>query len=632
MSDKYINSFIIKNAGNQEQEVRIKIPLEQVEGARDLKDEAEATARKLASLKEELEYQEDMLTAQGIILKETIPGTYSIREVAGGLDIYDNSLAEVKKVKGNTIAIENLIPAYKSSEITEHGLKFTSNLDGSITVARVNGDGQLGSVHLTDTFSLPAGTYYFNGKAPNVNSYYCYIHCEDSSFNNNIVTSQGTFTLSRTFVVSLAFYSPGSNQVESCTFYPKLVRGNEEKPFIKSFDGLKSTTFSGIRSTGKNFCKPVSYRVRRGKEEFGPRINGNRPWDGCSLAFRMTPNNVYDYFSYDSAETEKNNSGWLAINNDEVTFKAPQYTGFSIDVPCVEGKTYCFSVNKSSTDKVQVTLSFFKEDGSFISFSGGGGFPHRAEMAPSGAKWLCCTIRCLPEAAHTPITVGKFQLEEGVTTPTPYEPYKESVLKFSKTELGWGDEIDFEKQQIIRKSYFTLFKGVDSERWQSYAAGASFGKLGAITMNFNDWKNTAPIGERRVTNIITSLPFPVKFVSDWYAADQYYNTDGGQFPAILAYRVSAASPVTGFVFYQIMEFLGFTDIEDFKTYLSTNPVAVCLVTEESLTTTSFATDNEYRVFEGGTEQVIGNDAAQWGTDLTLTQEYIVKPRGGSDGN
>ena len=607
MSKKYINSFIIKNAGNQEQEVRIKIPLEQVEGASDLKNEADATARKLASLKEELEYQEDILTAQGVIFKETITDTYNIREVANGYNIYDGSLAEVKKVEGKTIVSENLIPAYKSSEITGYGLKFTPNSDGSVTVTRVEEGKTAGRVHLTNTFILPAGTYYFNGKAPNINSSYYYIHCNDSSFNHQIITSQGTFTLSKAFTVSLAFYSPGSSQVESYTAYPMLVRGEEAKPFVKSFEGLKSTTFNGIRIVkSKNLLKPAPGRTEIIGGEGWPRGEFTlRPWNGNTIAFKFSASNVIDPPNGAANET-------ISIDNESgiVSFKASWSMGFLMDASVIGGKTYCFSTHYyTDSQNMRMAISWYDKMGRYISHTPKESTYYVTGTAPLNAAWAGCCIqtrskKSSDESSPTfTLRVGKFQLEEVLNnqaTPTDYVPYEEEIYNFPKVELGWGDEIDFEKQQIVSYTKEYIFDG--SENWG-----------GDGTSNFH----------------LKGLKMP-KMPVDGKSSQWLYK---------LAYQTGEDCVfVDGGMFYTSSHLTDSfnKNLENWKAYLQSNPLTIRYQISDPIvipfSPTQIAAGNEYRVFEGGIEQIIGNDAAPWGADLTLAQEYIVKPRGGSDGN
>lgn len=607
MSEKYINSFIIKNAGDQEQEVKIKIPLEQVEGANALKNEAEATASKLASLKEELEYQEDVLAAQGVIFKKTIPGTYSIREVADGLDIYNNSLAEVKKVEGKTIKNKNLIPyPYTYDEYcskvettkTVNGITFTDNGDGMIIVN--------GTATADAEFMLKGGwtgneidyeTCMVSGIPAGASreTYYLYM-----IQTGNVITEPTKVTYLTAKNQRYKIVVKSGTKVDNIVFKPMINVGEIALPFEPYFKGLKSSSFSGIKSTGKNLCKPMSQRTHR---DIGA-WNVPRKWDGNTVVFEMSPN----YY----APNEN-----ISINGDYITFKPKAGSGYGMafDMPCIVGKTYTISVGYSSVDW-RSNYGTYDKDGNL----------KRSSQATTvtineGEVWLIWDIA--PVEQNTEITIGDIQVEYGDAA-TEYEPYKESVLNFPETELREGDEIDFEKQQIIRKSYTLELTG--EERWMTTKG---YNRQNAYIQNVN-------------------LPFQIINCIGtenmiWVAAgdiDSFYQ-DNSSYNKTVATTIYNGSPM----FYNIFPNLGFDgvqDLESLKQYLKNrkiagNPITIHYVVTNSQETVPFSSTqitagNEYRVFEGGTEQVIGNDAAQWGVDLTLTQEYIVKPGGGSDGN
>lgn len=611
MSEKYINSFIIKNAGEQEQEVRIKIPLEQVEGASTLKNEAEATARKLASLKEELEYQEDLLTAQGVILKETIPGTYSIREVAGGLDIYDNSLAEVKKVEGKTIKSKNLIPyPYTYDEYcskvettkTVNGITFTDNGDGMIIVN--------GTATADVEFMLKGGwtgneidyeTCMVSGIPTGASreTYYLYM-----IQTGNVITEPTKVTYLTAKNQRYKIVVKSGTKVDNIVFKPMINVGETALPFEPHFKGLKSSSFSGIKSTGKNLCKPVSMRERK---SIGLRGQGSpRPWDGNTLAFKMSAADVYD----EVKSTDLNSNEALVVNEDgTVTFKASYATGLAIDAPCIGGKTYCFSVGYSSTPNIRVGIAWYRVDGTFIYFEAvngpKNGRNYVSKTVPDDARWLCCMVQPLEDTKYTEITVGNLQLEEGVTIPTPYEPYKESVLNFPKTELPIGTTIDLEKGIRVDEYHKLILDGVHDD-------GTDYSLGDYLTDGF------------RIRGILTE---PYTVFEGFSSIAPVHNQNG-------TFGLSGFG--NNLLWVGGKTVTGCNTTSEFLEYLKSNPITlyykVTTPKETPFTADQVAAGNEYRVFKGGTEQIIGNDAARWGADLILTQEYIVKPRGGSDGN
>lgn len=397
--------------------------------------------------------------------KTTSTARYSSRPTGGGLTIADGHKTTVKKVVGDTLYGKNLFDIDNLFNDPRNATTVTKTSEGLRVVANIAYAGicfaQLDGLTIGENYTL---SFDYIATVASAEARFG-LNTAYTDTNTNMVMAipknspsgklSATFTATAKTMYFGSYFHRGpagaNGELNDITLSNIQIEKGDTATEYEPYSGEKRVTFGGIKSIGKNICKPMSQRTRRGNyDEFGVQNNGNRPWDGGSLAFRFLTNNNYTYRDSTDIYNYNYTEGALIMNNDEntVTFRAPSMTGFAIDVPCVGGKRYCYSVNRYSTDKMQLLLSYFRADGSLISFSGNGKFPYISEVAPADAVWLCCTVRCTSESSNTVITVGEFQVEEG-STPTAYEPYKESVLEFPKIELPTGTEIDFDRQVIV---------------------------------------------------------------------------------------------------------------------------------------------------------------------------------------
>lgn len=192
----------------------------------------------------------------------------------------------------------------------------------------------------------------------------------------------------------------------------------------------------------------------------------------------------------------------------------------------------------------------------------------------------------------------QLQLENGFEQ-TAYEPYKESVLSFSKTELPWGKTIDFDQKKIIDESKVVSFNG--TENWV-----ISANTKGNSRLRINGFGKAVPSTET-VAEIICS---------DYIAVPSNSLLQG------TAYGI--ALDTNGNLMILDSGFESIKDISVWKEYLaqranSGNPlVVVCYAS--TVTETPFDNSNKYTVWQGGTETVLDSEP---NVMATLTQEYTV---------
>ncbi len=192
----------------------------------------------------------------------------------------------------------------------------------------------------------------------------------------------------------------------------------------------------------------------------------------------------------------------------------------------------------------------------------------------------------------------QLQVESG-SEQTAYEPYKESVLSFPKTELPFGKTIDFDQKKIIAESKVVSFNG--TENWV-----ISANTKGNSRLRINGFGKAVPSTET-VAEIICS---------DYVAVPSNSLLQG------TAYGI--ALDTNGNLMILDSGFESITDISVWKQYLaqranSGNPlVVVCYAS--TVTETPFDGNDNYTVWQGGTETVLDSEP---NAPATLTQSYTV---------
>ena len=172
--------------------------------------------------------------------------------------------------------------------------------------------------------------------------------------------------------------------------------------------------------------------------------------------------------------------------------------------------------------------------------------------------------------------------------------------------------LDFENKKIINGSKEIVFNG--TENWVANSTGTD-GKS-RFRYPLENYAVKIPEGENCVSSVYESVS----------ADDVYLNKTG-----------VAANDLNIFIYDEayatLQEGETVDDLVDrFKAHLAElyeigNPVTVRYLlatpTETPFTEEETASGNEYRVYSGGTEKVLGNDNAEYGANNTLTQNYIV---------
>ena len=196
-----------------------------------------------------------------------------------------------------------------------------------------------------------------------------------------------------------------------------------------------------------------------------------------------------------------------------------------------------------------------------------------------------------------------------------------STLDFGKVECGLGTTIDFENQKIVECGYTVVLKGNEIWSFENYNNGVhpTLYTLGILET-----------GENRNQNAVATdgiFGGSRDFISGcWWlgvaGSKHLYWIDCVNLLGLNANWVDKENPTTD----EINQV-----IKDFKAYLAQryadgNPVTIRYVSatamETPFTDEQKAYGNEYKVYNGGTERVVGNDNAEV-VENTLTQNYIL---------
>lgn len=467
-----------------------------------------------------------VLEQSGIVVKykSTIEDTYNERITADGLNVLDGSLAKLEKVVGSTVKCNNLIPfPYRAETSTNNGVTFTSNADGSIIVnGQNNGNGNSSYPLLASGVQmvLKAGIPYTLS-----------IECDSQDVNvtlyaNGVYYSafndtSKSITVTQDTAISSLYVQVNKGNTANLVNKVVLVMLNEGEtalPYQPYFEGLKNASFAGIESTGRNLI-PFPYT------------------DGGVGSVRTT------------------NGITFTVNADgSITAKGT-----------ATGVTF-FNLCKVNFGDTLVTNG-----------------------TANGLYFKDCTYNPSNNTTYIRVNTGEtvdktyYPMINRGTTALPYKPYIEpSVFNFPKTELGEWDEIDFEKQKVVKGTETITLDG--SKAW--------------MTSETDD-------------------------VKGWYvkpenwSARGYYGKDG----YISSKYISGA--LSGNNFVQVFP-LG-TTLEEVRAYFDGIVVAGKLKqpTETPFTEGQSARGNEYRAYSGGTERVLGNDNAEFGAKNTLSQNYII---------
>lgn len=193
------------------------------------------------------------------VLSETVEDTYNARVTAGGLPVVDDAPATVHTIKGATAPTVNLVDE-------------TLLLPWTIPTDTTAFSGK------TIPFKIKAGTYTVSNKlngtvdSPNVlaivlmdSSAQEVVSCNSASFNSINVSATFTVTQEQAEQITQLYFffnTETTSALRGLTVeYFMLNEGTTALPHEAYYAGLKSATFAGITSTGRNLLEPSADRT-----------------------------------------------------------------------------------------------------------------------------------------------------------------------------------------------------------------------------------------------------------------------------------------------------------------------------------------------------------------------------------
>ena len=194
-----------------------------------------------------------------VITVTTVEDTYNTRVTAGGLPVVDDAPATVHAIKGATAPTVNLVDETLL-------LPWTIPTDTTAFTGK------------TIPFKIKAGTYTVSNKlngtvdSPNVlaivlmdSSAQEVVSCNSASLNS--INASATFTVTQEQAEQITqlyffFNTETTSALRGLTVeYVMLNEGTTALPHESYYAGLKSATFAGITSTGRNLLEPSADRT-----------------------------------------------------------------------------------------------------------------------------------------------------------------------------------------------------------------------------------------------------------------------------------------------------------------------------------------------------------------------------------
>lgn len=194
-----------------------------------------------------------------VITVTTVEDTYNTRVTAGGLPVVDDAPATVHAIKGATAPTVNLVDETLL-------LPWTIPTDTTAFTGK------------TIPFKIKAGTYTVSNKlngtvdSPNVlaivlmdSSAQEVVSCNSASFNSINVSATFTVTQEQAEQITQLYFffnTETTSALRGLTVeYFMLNEGTTALPHEAYYAGLKSATFAGITSTGRNLLEPSADRT-----------------------------------------------------------------------------------------------------------------------------------------------------------------------------------------------------------------------------------------------------------------------------------------------------------------------------------------------------------------------------------
>jgi hypothetical protein len=510
---------------------------------------------------------------------------YTVRKTANGANIFDEQYTPVSTVEGNTVACHNLV---NIDTITTENL-YNCTISADKKTITNNGaknnrfvfKGVTAWEEFCKFFNIKgAGKYRLSYKTTGA-AWVWRLTCThdgvdiDMPFNGTFAISENNITSMKTTIDAdnISFYMDGA--VGDIVSEIQIVKGEEEKPYVPYYTGLKNASFKGITSTGRNLISNPSQHISI----------ANGYYDEVITNVKLLPNTTY-CLSFDykiNSSTDEKPTCDVGYGD---TIMRVSLTPSGVPLGSTSGH---FSTTFTTPQTFQ-------------------------KVSTQHPKFVARYVRTGTRGSLD-AEVSNIQLTFG-DTEQDFMPYEESTLELpTAVESGLGTTIDLENRKIINRGKEIVFDGTETIYHKDYGNGYYVlywrGKLGGIK-------------ERRAEYVSTDA-------EKYSENDQYAN--GLLWVGVdddILYWVNAAD--------YLGVYTG-TDIEQMKAnfaaylkqrYASGNPVKIRYVASTGTETNLGAgVLSSYKSWKNGTETIIqGNiDNSEYGANPKITQTYIAKVGG-----
>ncbi len=509
---------------------------------------------------------------------------YTSRVTANGERVADGSKAELLSVEGATVKSKNL---FDISKLSTWG-NVINNGDGTITV-KSYGAGTKETLRILCP-SLRAGdTATLSFITTDTDRYFIYINTggtyqEWSNGKSKVVTEELLDS-------NIWFYTNSSSDTEAIISNIQIELGTVTTEYQPYFTGLKSASFKGIKSTGRNL---LDYK--------NPTL--------------VNPNITYDID--ESTNTIIFNSNFRTNPRAYYYVKVKVGKTYTVSIKTLESNSTMYGLfvgNTINPDKMEY-VRIGKGENVSATFT--------ATSEDLYLKFYINYEKSTDENNDYYVKFEKFMLNEGETA-FPFEPYTEDTLEFPEAiDCGLGTTIDFENQKIVEKGVTIVLTG--EEHW--------------IISNSGYTVNDRYYSSLRINNVLTSSENRARgIVTDGELIGARYD-DGGWWVGVTSKELFLLGAERYFGFTQFADPNNPTAEEratllaEWKAYLAQryadgNPVTIRYVSstvqaETPFTTEQKAVGDRYAVLNKGTETTEQGetDNSVHGAMLTVTQGYI----------
>jgi hypothetical protein len=522
----------------------------------------------LEPIQAQLELHSQVIMQSGLAYTADDVNTWNERVTANGLNVLDGSKAVLKKVVGNTVACKQLFIPENIVNFGKNEFATFDETENAYLIPAMGGYYFDKNKYLYEYQGKENTQYTFTadikqGTAVNIGFVFHYADGTTSNSSNRIqpteytrysATSEAGKTLT---AISLNYQTGGSMYFKNA----RLNEGTADLGYQPYFTGLKSASFGGIESTGKNLvdiANPYS-----GSSRFWSYSDG--VWTGKAPFYQVL------WFKFSVKENQS-----YTISFDHLTSSATNNrimiqdeSGKAVLNTIAQGNRPTVTYNSTYTGTANLTFQSFLDGEDYI--------------------------------------FKNLQVEEG-TTATEYTPYISPYLfDFPKTEMPLGKTIDFENKKITDYGATIELKGTENIYYSS--------AIGYGSVFFS-----ALVGEEKdAIGVCTDATIVQKSPS---ASGEMQIGDGrsGANPvfwrgilAQLGFWASTDDNTTA-----IASFKSYLA----QRYADGNPVTIRYVSSTLQSETDFTADNEYTAYKSGTEKVLSNDNAEFGANNTMTINYV----------